>query len=225
MRKLTAIDPELVKIREERKKLRNELDIVTKLIDDKEGKIKDSKEKNQAVREQKTEVREKANEISKEIDDFNEQLRKAYQTKDQMRESYFKQLYEFELQSDKMRYLKGLHNQQKKLRMKKDEKQQRIEKKRIEIQNRPNPYQKEIDTCEHLIGYCTKLKAFHGLVPQTSEEVAKKTEQEMISQYNQQEIDQKLKEGKIILAEKKSEDSFAVNKKGKGKKPKAQKQT
>lgn len=47
----------------------------------------------------------------------------------------------------------------------------------------------------------------------------------MISQYNQQEIDQKLKEGKIILAEKKSEDSFAVNKKGKGKKPKAQKQT
>lgn len=46
MRKLSAIDPELVKIREERKKLRNELDIVTKIIDDKEGKIKDSKEKN-----------------------------------------------------------------------------------------------------------------------------------------------------------------------------------
>ena len=92
-----------------------------------------------------------------------------------MRESYFKQLYEWELQNDKIYHIKTLMNQQKKLKAAKNEKEDRIAKKRVELENRPNPYQKEIDTCGDLVIYCQKLKAQHGLVPQTSEEVAKST--------------------------------------------------
>lgn len=135
--------------------------------------------------------------FSKVVDEANEKLRKAYQTKDQMRESYFKQLYEFELQNDKIRYIKGLINQQKRQKQAKNEKQDRIAKKRDELQNRPNPYFKEIETCEQLVQYCQKLKVQHGLVPASSEEVAKATEKEMISEYNRQDLEQKLKDGKI----------------------------
>jgi len=130
------------------------LDGVKELINDKEGKIQDVKEKNNAIREKKGEIKEEADVITKEIDEASEALRNAFQTKDKMRESYFKQLYEFELQNDKVRWLKGLINQQKKLNMAQSEKQDRIAKKRAEINERPNPYIKEIDTCEHLVGYC-----------------------------------------------------------------------
>jgi uncharacterized coiled-coil DUF342 family protein len=111
MKKLTSIDPELIKIRDERKKISSELDVFKQLIDDREVVITASKEKNDEVREKRGEVRERADVISKELDEGNEALRNAYSTKDKMRESYFKQLFEFELQNDKMRYLKGLNNQ------------------------------------------------------------------------------------------------------------------
>lgn len=70
-----------------------------------------------------------------------------------------------------------------------------------------------------MILYCQKLKAQHGLVPATSEEVAKKIEQEGINQFNKQDIDQKLKDGKLQMAVKKESDNMVVKKKGK--KPKA----
>jgi hypothetical protein len=43
MKKLSGIDPELLKIKEERKKISAELDIVKVLIDDRDGKINDIK--------------------------------------------------------------------------------------------------------------------------------------------------------------------------------------
>lgn len=184
MKKLTSIDPELVKIRDERKVISADLDVFKQLIDEREVKINDSKQKNDEVRGKRTEVRERADVVSKDIDEGNEALRNAYSTKDKMRESYFKQLYEFELQADKMRYLKGMYNQQKKMKQVVTEKADRIEKKREEIKNRPNPYQKEIDTCDHLVLYCQRLRAQHGLVPATSEEVAKKIEKDSINQFN-----------------------------------------
>jgi len=114
-----------------------------------------------------------------------------------MRESYFKQLYEFELQNDRTRWIKGYLNQQKRLTQAQDEKEERIKRKRAELENRENPHAKEIATCDHLVAYCNTLKKNLGLMPATSEEVAKKTETELINEYNRVDIEQKLKDGKI----------------------------
>jgi len=43
-------------------------------------------------------------------------------------------------------------------------------------------------------------------VPATSEEVAKKTSTELINEYNRQDIEQKLKDGKIQVVYNKKED-------------------
>jgi len=42
-------------------------------------------------------------------------------------------------------------------------KQERIEAKKQALLDRPNPYEKEIDTCDRLIGYCHGLKVKYGL--------------------------------------------------------------
>ena len=66
------------------------------------------------------------------------------------------------------------------------------------------------------------LKRQHGLVPDTSEEVAKKTETELINEYNRNDIEQKMKDGKIKAVEKVSDNDMIQSKGKKGKKPKAQ---
>lgn len=157
------------------------------------------------------------------IDKNNEDVQNGFKTKDKLREEYYKALYDFELQNDKVRYIRGLMRQQKDLAAASDDKKDRIARKKAEIENRENPNGKEIETCDHLIKYCNKLKAQKGLVPETSEEVAKKTEQTMIAEYNRQDIEQKLKDGKIQAVHKKEENIIKVGG-GKGKKGRKQRQ-
>ena len=109
------------------------------------------KQQNQAQKDKQTEVRERADVFHKQVEEANEKLKGTYHTKDQMRESYFKQLYEWELYNDKVKWIKTMRNQQNRLKQAQTEKQTRINAKRAEFENRPNPYQKEVDTCEQLV--------------------------------------------------------------------------
>ena len=111
----------------------------------------------------------------------------------------------------------------KHLQGKSDDKEARKEKLKQEIENRQNPKQREVDTCDSLIVYCNKLKAQQGLAQPSSEQVAKKIETEQINQYNQQDLSQKMKDGKILAAAPKKEEMTIIGggKGKKGKKPKA----
>ena len=74
--------------------------------------------------------------------------------------------------------------EQKRLHGQNQDKQARKEKLQQEIENRQNPKLREIETCESLIVFCNKLKVKQGLVPPSSEDVAKKLENDSINQYN-----------------------------------------
>ena len=52
-------------------------------------------------------------------------------------------------------------------------KEARIEARKQALLDRPNPYQKEIETCERLVGYCQSLKVKFGLMEAPVEEVIK----------------------------------------------------
>ena len=65
----------------------------------------------QAQRDKQSEIRDAAEKFTVIIDQANEKLSDAYKTKDKMREDYYKALYEYELQNDKVRWIKGLINQ------------------------------------------------------------------------------------------------------------------
>lgn len=52
-------------------------------------------------------------------------------------------------------------------------KQERIEARKQAILDRPNPYQKEIETCERLVGYCNAMKVKFGLADAPENEIIK----------------------------------------------------
>lgn len=156
------------------------------------------------------------------MDKAREELQNCYKTKDSLREEYYKNLYEFELQNDKVRHIKQMISQKKRMVEERENMKERIEKKKSELDSRMNPNTKEIETCEHLIQYCNRLKVQQGLVPPSNEEVARKTQYDMISEFNRQDIEQKLKDGKIQAVESKKDDTVQVGG-GKGKKGKKNK--
>jgi len=106
------------------------------------------------------------------IDKANDDLSNLYKKKDEQREEHFKQLYEYELQQAKLKYMADVKRKKDLLTRGEKELNERIDKKREEIANRPNPNHEKIDACGQCIKYCNTLKKKHGLVPATSEEVA-----------------------------------------------------
>ena len=92
-------------------------------------------------------------------------------------------MFLFDLQNDKIRWIRGLRNQKKSIESESADRQERIAKKRDEIANSTNPNEKQVETCDHLIKYCNKLKKDSGLAPASSEEVAKQLDSEMKNDY------------------------------------------
>lgn len=111
MKNLSKVDPELQTIREEKKKISGVLDIVKRVIDDKEDKIQGVKQASQIQRDKRDEVRQEGEKFTEVIEKNSEEMQNAFKTKDKMRESYYKALYEYELQNDKNRWIKGLVRQ------------------------------------------------------------------------------------------------------------------
>lgn len=129
-------------------------------------------------------MRDQAEVFNSAIEKDNDELSNLYKTKDEMREEHYKTMYEYEVQNDRIRYIKGLINAQKRLNMVVNDKAERIEKKKIDLENRPNPNLREVETCDQLIQYCIRLKGQYGLIPPTEEEVAEKTQKEEINKFN-----------------------------------------
>lgn len=67
-------------------------------------------------------------------------------------------MYDFDIQNNKIRWIRGLRNQKKGLEAVAGDRQDRIDKKREEIANSTNPNEKQIEVCDHLLKYCNKLK-------------------------------------------------------------------
>ena len=95
--------------------------------------------------------------------------------KQQVKEDYYEARYEHEVEAESIKYSEWIV----KIKAQKAE----YEKKKIEqlnarkqaLADRPNPYQKEIDTADRLIQYCELLKRKCGLGPQTEELIKEET--------------------------------------------------
>ncbi len=90
--------------------------------------------------------------------------------------------------------------------------------------DRPNPFQKEVDTCERLIAYCELLKKKLGLVQ--TEETIQEERKQIINEMAKEDVQKKLKDGKIeqVMNKREREEAAMIKiggggKKG-GKKPK-----
>lgn len=77
------------------------------------------------------------------------------------------------MEQDQIKHAEWIAREKQKLTEREESKKARIEAKKQALLDRPNPYEKEIDTCNQLIGYCQKLKYKYGLVELEGEEAIK----------------------------------------------------
>lgn len=64
------------------------------------------------------------------IESTNEEIQNTYKLKDETREAYFKALYDYEKQNDKIKWIRGLRNQKRRLEEDNKDREERIAKKR-----------------------------------------------------------------------------------------------
>jgi hypothetical protein len=77
------------------------------------------------------------------------------------------------------------------------------------MSDRPNPYIKEIETCDHLIAYCNRLKVQHGLVLVQNTESLKEEKKNILTQLNKEDVGKKVQDGKLEKAMTKAEKEAA----------------
>lgn len=89
---------------------------------------------------------------------------------------------------------------------------ERIEARKQQLLDRPNPYQKEIDTCERLIALCDKLKVDFGLAEQPKDVVIKEEQKQIINNLAKEEMQKKLQDGKLerVLSKKEREEQANI---------------
>jgi len=118
------------------------LDVIHGNLDGKEAQINKVKEASQTQRDQRDVVRADAEQYQSIIDSTNEEIQNSYKAKDETRESYYEAMFKFDLQNDKIRWIRGLRNQKKAIESEGADRQDRIAKKRVEIENSTNPNEK-----------------------------------------------------------------------------------
>jgi hypothetical protein len=68
----------------------------------------------------------------------------------------------------------------------------KIDQKKQALAERPNPKEKEIDTCDQLINFIEKKMVALKLVSESSEALAKETQEQLLAQEAQKALDEKL---------------------------------
>jgi hypothetical protein len=155
-----------------------------------------------------------------------EELNELFKKKDVLREAYYKDKLEFEIQKDEVNHIEWMTRQKQYFIDREENRKKRIEERKQMLKDRSNPYEKEIETCDHLIAFCNKLKIQHGLAEAPGQDDIKNTQKEFLKQTNVEDVNKRLQEGKLerakTKAEKEQEQMLQIGgkKKNKGKKAK-----
>ena len=169
-----------------------------------------------AVRQEQTEVKEKNNDLTEQLNKLNEaidkqkaDLQEIYNRKDQLREDYHHARYDFEVENAQIKHFEHLARVKEGLLARNKDKQERLAARQQALADRPNPCQKELDTCERLIAYVMLLQKRLGQGGQT-EETIKEERKQLINEQAKEGVKQKLNDGKIQQVMSKAEREKAA---------------
>jgi hypothetical protein len=149
-------------------------------------------------------MRGEADKVSKDIDKLGQDMSDLFEQKDQKREEFWKARFEFEIQKEEIAHIEWMVRQKDKVINRESEQKQLVEERENYIKSLPHPYEKELDTCDHIVGYLIDMKRKAGLL-QDSEVVARDTQNNFLSEAARRELMKKVEEGKIQHAMSKNE--------------------
>lgn len=94
--------------------------------------------------------------------------------------------------------IEWMQRQKDKILLNQEYKLERENERKNAIKSLPHPYLKELDCCEHLIGYLNNQKVRAGLVID-NEAVARAAQEALAKEAIQEKINQKLDAGKVMV--------------------------
>jgi len=100
-------------------------------------------------------------------------------------------LLEFDIEQNEIYHIERMAKDKQRLIDREERKVKLIEERKQRLKDRPNPFEKEIDTCEHLIATCTKLKVRHGLMEEREATVIE-VEKVILSQFAKEDVAKKV---------------------------------
>lgn len=182
------------------------------------------------IKENQQDIRGETDKVSKDIEKLTQDISDLFDQKSQKREDYWKARYDFEIQKEEIQYIEWMIRQKERVIQRAQEDKVAAEERDNIIKNLPHPYEKELDTCSHIINYLNELKRKAGLV-QDDDLMARQTQSNFLAEAAKKNLDKKIEEGKLqtALSKQQREEQNMVRVGGgegkkKGKKPKAPEQ-
>lgn len=156
-------------------------------------------------------MHEQLDKFSAEIEKQKADLKEIYSQKDEVREEYYKTKFEYEVENDEIKHFEHIVRVKETLGLRDQQRQERLAARTQALADRPNPFQKELETCERLIGYCELIKKKLGLGGQTDETIKEETKQ-IINQLAKEDVNKKVKDGKLeaVKSKKEREDEAII---------------
>lgn len=173
-------------------------------LDVQNAEIEKLRKEMESIRETQQDVKGEADKVSKDIDKLSQDLSDLFEQKDVKREEYWKARFDFEIQKEEIAHIEWMHRQKERVLNRESEQKQLVEERENFIKSLPHPFEKELDTCEHIVGYLIDMKRKAGLL-QDSETVARDTHKNFMSETAKQNLEKKVQEGKIQHAMSKHE--------------------
>ncbi|MFS8160017.1 MAG: hypothetical protein ACMG6E_07365 [Candidatus Roizmanbacteria bacterium] len=218
--------PAIDALYDKKKEIRGELIKYKEQIAEKETEI-------EAVRKQFEDAKSLRADLQEQIDKFEEQyqqkkeeLNKLYEKKNLDKEAYYQAKLEYEIESDEIYHADWIAKEKARIVERDEYKKRQAEERKQQMQDRPNPYEKEIDTCDHVIAYLNRKKIQMGLGDE-KEATIRDVEKTLLSQYAKEDVQKKVNDGKLERAltkeDKEKEAMIQVGRQKKGKKPKKEK--
>ena len=128
------------------------------------------------------------------------------------------------MQRQEIEHIEWMQRQKDKIIQQAALKQEREDARKAAIKSLPHPYQRELDCCEHLIGYITNQRVRYGQIVD-NEQAARQAQEALQKEAIQEKINQRHQEGKVEFgmskADREAANTVTV---GGGKKQKGKKQ-
>ena len=160
---LLTIKPKIDKLYDQKKAYRDELNVIKDEIQGKSAELDKVRKEIEDVKEQRQDIQQQLDKYEEEIQKVKEGLDGLYTKRNEIKEEYYKAKLEYEIEYDEVKRAEYIIKEKTRLKEKEEYISKKIEERKQALLDRPNPYQKEIETCEHLIALCNKLKVQFGL--------------------------------------------------------------
>ena len=166
--RLAEIKPRADELFEQRKGIREQINHLKADIQGKEVEIEEIRKKQEEAQAQRTDLKEKLDAFEQDIQKIKAEMNDVIEKKKEEKEQYYKEKLEFEIEQDQIRHGEYIAKAKQRLQDKAEEKKKRLEERKQEAAERVNPYEREIEICDHIIAYLNRKKIEGGLVQNES---------------------------------------------------------